>query len=469
MRFFESKVRPILVENCVKCHGPEKHKSNLRLDSRAAALAGGDQGPAVVPGKPEESLLLSAVRHEDELKMPPSKKLPADQVADLTRWVAMGAPWPASDGESTTAAPTTRKPGYTITDKDRAHWSFQPVKRPTLPVVSRPEWVRNPIDAFILSGLDARGLRPNPPAGKIELLRRAFYDLTGLPPDARRGRRIRERPRAPDAYETLVDRLLDSPRYGEKWARHWLDLVRFAETNSFERDNPKPSAWRYRDYVIRSLNQDKPFDRFIREQLAGDEIAPGDNDALTATGYYRLGIWDDEPADRDQARYDGYDDIVATTGQVFLGLTVDCARCHDHKIDPIPQKDYYKLVAFFRNVNHFRNGGPTDEIPLFESSESQKVYEARLVAREKDVRDIQSNLTAIENEFIARRGSASSDRIRHRDIDDLRFRFYRDTFDALPDFSTLKFENTPACSPTASSTSPRAPVTTPLDSSTTAP
>ncbi len=440
VRFFEAKVRPILVENCFKCHGPEKHKSNLRLDSRAAALAGGDQGPAVVPGKPEESLLLTAVRHEDELKMPPSKKLPAEQVADLTRWVSMGAPWPASEGESAAAAPTTRKPGYAITEKDRAHWSFQAVKRPAVPAVSQPSWVRNPIDAFILSGLDGKGLRPNGPASKIELVRRAFYDLTGLPPTPAEVDAFVNDP-SPGAYEALVDRLLDSPRYGEKWGRHWLDLVRFAETNSFERDNPKPNAWRYRDYVIRSLNQDKPFDRFIREQLAGDEIAPGDNDALTATGYYRLGIWDDEPADRDQARYDGYDDLVATTGQVFLGLTVDCARCHDHKIDPIPQKDYYKLVAFFRNVNHYRNEGPTDEKPLFESPDSKKDYEDRLVRREKEIKDVQARITAIENRFIAARGSDSSNGLRHRDIDDLRYRFYRDTFDALPDFASIKHED----------------------------
>ncbi len=169
---------------------------------------------------------------------------------------------------------------------------------------------------------------------------------------------------SPTAYERLIDRLLDSPRYGEKWGRHWLDLVRFAETNSYERDNPKPNAWRYRDYVIRAFNEDKPYDRFVREQLAGDEMPDGGPDALIATGYYRLGIWDDEPTDRELAHYDGLDDIVATTSQVFLGLTVDCARCHDHKIDPIAQKDYYRLLSFFQNVNHFRNGGPTDEQPL---------------------------------------------------------------------------------------------------------
>ena len=439
VRFFESKVRPVLVEQCLKCHGPDKQKGGLRLDARAAALTGGEQGAAVVPGKPDESLLVTAVRHDDDLlKMPPSKKLTPEQVSDLTRWVTMGAPWPGSSNEAPVATSTIRKQGYQITDKDRAHWAFRPVERPAVPTPRDPGKVKNPVDAFILAGLDAKGLRPNPPASKVELIRRAYYDLTGLPPTPAEVDAFVNDP-APDAYEALVDRLLDSPRYGEKWGRHWLDLVRFAETNSFERDNPKPSAWRYRDYVIRSFNRDKPYDRFVREQLAGDEIAPGDPEALTATGFYRLGIWDDEPADREQARYDGFDDIVATTGQVFLGLTVDCARCHDHKIDPIPQKDYYKLVSFFRNVNHFRNGGPTDEYPLFRSPAEQADYEARLRDLKEERNELQERITAIESEFQANRGSAGS---AGRDLDGLRYRFYRDTFQFLPDFDALKPEDT---------------------------
>lgn len=443
VRFFEAKVRPVLVDNCLKCHGPDKQKSGLRLDSLAATLAGGEQGPAVVPGKPDESLLVTAVRHEDDaLKMPPSKKLAADQVADLTRWVVMGAPWPGSGeaGEAPPAPARTRKAGMVISDKDRAHWAFRPVTRPAVPVPRDDRWVRNPIDAFLLQGIEARGLRPNPPASKTELVRRAYYDLTGLPPTPAEAGSFASDP-APDAYERLVDRLLDSPRYGEKWARHWLDLVRFAETNSFERDGPKPSAWRYRDYVIRSLNADKPFDRFTREQLAGDEIAPGDSEALTATGYYRLGIWDDEPADREQARYDGFDDLVATTGQVFLGMTVDCARCHDHKIDPIPQKDYYKFVSFFRNVNHFRNGGPTDEVPLFDSPDSREAYAARLLDLRKLRDAVQAKAAAIEDEFLAKSVTSEADGVRRPDFFELRYRFYRDTFDRLPDFSALKYED----------------------------
>ncbi len=450
-RFFESKIRPVLVDNCLKCHGPQKQKSGLRLDSRSAALAGGELGPAVVPGKPDESLLVNAIGHGDDLKMPPSKKLAADQIADLTRWVAMGAPWsgpgggkgdpPAASASASASASssnsTIRKQGYQITDKDRAHWAFRPVLRPTVPAPRVPGQARNPIDAFILARLDASGLKPNPAASKVELIRRAYYDLTGLPPTPAEVDAFVNDPAA-DAFETLVDRLLDSPQYGERWARHWLDLVRFAETNSFERDNPKPSAWRYRDYVIRSLNKDKPYDQFVREQLAGDEIAPGDAEAITATGYYRLGIWDDEPADREQARYDGFDDLVATTSQVFLGLTVDCARCHDHKIDPIPQKDYYKLVSFFRNVNHFRNGGPTDEAPLFDSPTARADYEARLRDLNEERNEVQARINAIENEFQVNGGTVGPGR---RDLDGLRYRFYRDTFERLPDFDTLKPED----------------------------
>ncbi len=360
LRFFEAKVRPLLAENCFRCHGEEKQEENLRLDSRAGILAGGDRGPALVPGSPEESLLIKAVNDsDDDLKMPPKKKLTREQIADLSSWIKSGAPWP-DDGKPTT---TTRRAGMKITAKDRSFWSFQPVKRPAAPAIKNAAWATNPIDAFILAKLESSGLQPNPPASPRELIRRVYYDLVGLPPTPAEVEAFAA-DRSPGAYGALVDRLLQSPHYGEKWGRHWLDLVRYAETNSYERDGEKPHAWRYRDFVIRSFNLDKPYDRFIREQLAGDELPDPAPDSIVGTGYYRLGIWDDEPSDREQARYDGLDDIVATTGQVFLGLTVDCARCHDHKIDPIPQKDYYRLLSFFHNVNHFHNGGPTDEISL---------------------------------------------------------------------------------------------------------
>jgi hypothetical protein len=394
VRFFESRVRPVLVDNCFKCHADKKQRGGLRLDSRAALLTGGDQGAALAPGKPEESLLIKAIRHEDELKMPPSKKLPKEQIADLTRWVQMGAPWPTQ--EAAVPAPARRE--FQISERDRAHWAFRPVKRPAVPVVKDRAWVRNPIDAFIRARLETKGFRPNPPATKRELIRRVYYDLTGLPPSPPEVEEFVADP-SPNAYEKVVDRLLASPRYGEKWGRHWLDLTRFAETNSYERDGRKPNAWRYRDYVIRAFNEDKPYERFLREQLAGDEMPDGGTDGILATGYYRLGIWDDEPTDREQARYDGLDDIVATTGQVFLGLTVDCARCHDHKIDPIPQKDYYRLLSFFHNINHYRNGGPTDEAPLAQDTESKRAYEDQYRARERRREELQAALNVFETDF----------------------------------------------------------------------
>jgi hypothetical protein len=393
LRFFESRIRPLLIENCYKCHADKKQRGSLRVDSRAALLSGGDQGAAFKPGKPDESLLIKAVRHEDELKMPPNKKLTKEQIADLTEWVRQGAPWPGGE-----AVATPLKREFQIGEKDRAHWAFQAVKHPSIPAVKDRLWVKNPIDAFILAKLEAKGFAPNPPADKRELIRRLYYDLLGLPPTPRAVEQF-VADASPNAYEKQIDRLLASPRYGEKWGRHWLDLVRFAETNSYERDGAKPNAWRYRDYVIRAFNDDKPYDRFLREQLAGDEMADGGPDGIIATGYYRLGIWDDEPSDREQSRYDGLDDIVATTGQVFLGLTVDCARCHDHKIDPIPQKDYYRLLSFFHNINHYRNGGPTDETLIESDPDGRRAYDDRVRARQQKREDLQAALGTFESEF----------------------------------------------------------------------
>lgn len=229
---------------------------------------------------------------------------------------------------------------------------YRPVQPVQVPAVNSTDWGRNPIDAFVLGSLEAAGLSPAPPADRATLVRRAHYDLIGLPPTPQQVRDFVSDP-DPEAYEKLIDRLLDSPHYGEQWGRHWLDLVRWAQTNGYERDGDKPNAWRYRDYIIRAFNEDKPYDRFIREQLAGDELEHVTPDSIIATGYYRLGLWDDEPADREQARFDEFDDLVSTTAQVFLGMTLNCARCHDHKADPIRQADYYGMVAFFRNVRPF--------------------------------------------------------------------------------------------------------------------
>jgi hypothetical protein len=236
-----------------------------------------------------------------------------------------------------------------VSEQDRAFWAFQPRRRPPVPHVRDASWGRNAIDAFVLRALEAKGLEPSPEASARELIRRATFDLIGLPPTVEEVEAF-VADRAPDAYERLIDRLLAAPAYGERWGRHWLDLVRYAQTNGYERDDEKPYAWRYRDYVIRAFNEDKPYDRFILEQLAGDELEDRTLDSIIATGFYRLGVWDDEPDDKLAALYEELDDIVRTTSETFLGLTVGCARCHEHKFDPIPQQDYYRLLAFFRNV-----------------------------------------------------------------------------------------------------------------------
>jgi hypothetical protein len=437
VRFFETKVRPVLVENCYKCHADKKHKGNLRVDSRAGLLAGGDLGPAIVPGDPAKSVFVRAINHAgDELKMPPAKQLPKEQIADLTRWIQMGAPWPGAED----AKVPVRGPKE-ISAQDRAFWAFQPIKRSPVPAVKNARGVANPIDAFILAKLEAKGLTPAAPASKTALMRRAYYDLIGLPPTPEEVEAFLA-DRSPNAYEAMIDRLLDSPRYGEKWGRHWLDIVRYAETNSYERDNPKPHAWRYRDYVIRSFNADKPYDRFVREQIAGDELPDGGNDGIIATGFYRLGIWDDEPTDREQARADGLDDIVATTGQLFLGLTLDCARCHDHKLDPILQRDYYKITAFFQGVHNFNNGGRTDEVPLFGDPATKTEYERRVKELDRRRNEKQAAIAAVEKEFIHRYEIDRGERVAQPDLDDLQYKFYRDTWERLPDFTNLKAEDT---------------------------
>ena len=300
IQFYETEVKPILAKHCLKCHGEgPKIRGGFRLDSRAAVLRGGDLGSAAKPGDPAQSLLIKAINYI-ELEMPPAGKLPAREIDVLTRWVKEGIPW--TPDSQTASAPAADRNNATPADNHPARpvdgqgWSLRPVSRPAVPVVTRQDWCRTPIDAFILSKLEAEGLEPAPPADRATLIRRLTYDLIGLPPSPEEVDAF-VADRSPDHVEHLVDRLLASPHYGEKWGRHWLDLVRYGETNGYERDSAKPFAWRYRDYVIAALNHDKPYDRFVREQIAGDELDPGSAEALVATGFYRLGIWDDEPAD----------------------------------------------------------------------------------------------------------------------------------------------------------------------------
>ena len=363
--FFEKKVRPILSEHCYECHSArsQKLRGKLMLDSRAGILRGGESGPAMLPGDPDKSLLIKAVRYADlDLQMPPkNQKLSNRQINVLTTWVAMGAPWPVEDK---TVVARAKASDFEITVKDRAYWAFQLVRRPPVPVVKHAACVANPIDAFVLAELEAKALSPNPPASRREWVRRVYFDLLGLPPSPEQVVAF-ERDKSPHAAENLVDQLLSRPQYGERWARHWLDVVRFAQSNGYERDGEKPFAWRYRDYVIQALNQDKPYERFILEQIAGDELPDAAPEAIVATGFQRLGVWDDEPDDKRMAEFDQLDDIVSTTSTAFLGLTMGCARCHDHKFDPISQADYYQFLSFFRNLRPYEDAKYTLDSPNY--------------------------------------------------------------------------------------------------------
>jgi hypothetical protein len=444
VKFFEDQVKPLLQSNCLKCHGGQaKIKGGLRLTTRESILKGGDQGKIVLLDDPDKSLLVSAIHYTGDLKMPPRSKLSPEKIDILTKWVKGGAAW--TQGLDLTPAGMVAQPEKgrpdppTPAEARKNLWSVQPVKRPAVPVVADKSWVHNPVDAFILAKLTEKGLKPAPPAEKISLIRRATYDLTGLPPTPEEVDAFLADNSA-DAYEKVIDRLLASPHYGEKWGRHWLDLVRYGESNSYERDNPKPNVWRYRDYVIRSLNADKPYDRFVKEQLAGDEMpeAKTSYDPIIATSFYRLGIWDDEPTDRLQARYDGLDDIVVTTGQVFMGLTIDCARCHNHKIDPILQTDYYRLLAFFQNINGFHNGGKGDEVEILDNPVARQAFEFTAAKRQARLKEIKARMAAIEKQFLALYDAVDHAPDPHVDIADLQYRYYLDSWTMLPDFETLK-------------------------------
>jgi hypothetical protein len=381
-KFFENDVRPILAHNCFKCHGEEKQKGKLRLDSKTSILAGGESGPAIVPGKPEESLLVEAIKHES-FEMPPDGKLKDDEIATLSNWIKLGAPWPGDHGRG--KAPMKRE---VITDEARKFWSFQPVKMPALPVLENDAWSRGAIDRFVLQRLRAEGLEPAAEAPAEMLVRRLYFDLTGLPPTPREVDDYVADP-STDKYERLVDRLLASPRYGERSARIWLDLVRYADSDGYKQDSYRPHMWRYRDYVIRSFNADKPYDQFVREQLAGDELAPHDPDALAATGYLRAGIYEYNAKDARTQWNFILNDITDVTADVFLGLGMSCARCHDHKFDPILQADYYRLRAFFANIL------PRDDVPLA-TPEERADYDQKLSAWLERTAELRQQIDAIE-------------------------------------------------------------------------
>ena len=342
-KFFEEKVRPLLAEHCFSCHGPDKQKGGLKLDSKAAMIKGGDIGTAIIPGDPAASLMIKALGYEGDLKMPPKGKLNAKQIADLSAWIKMGAPWP------TTVAVEVKdtKSGSTVSGKD--HWAFQPLRNPAPPEVKNKNWVRNPIDQFVLNKLEAKGLKPARPADKRTLVRRAYFDLLGMPPEPKEVEAFLK-DESSDAFAKLVDKLLASSHYGERWGRHWLDVARYADSNGMDENLAYASAWRYRDWVIKSFNSDMPFDQFIRMQIAGDLLEPNNHDGMIATGFLMVGpkmLAEDDPV---KMHMDIVDEQLDTISQAFMGLTMGCARCHDHKFDPIPTKEYYSLAGIMKST-----------------------------------------------------------------------------------------------------------------------
>ncbi|MEM9481730.1 MAG: PSD1 and planctomycete cytochrome C domain-containing protein [Verrucomicrobiota bacterium] len=365
--FFADEVRPILAANCFECHGgerangPRKFKSNFQVISRAGILTGGDHGSAFDANNPSQSFLLQKISYKDgDHQMPPSGKLSDKDIATLTKWAEMGMPWTPEDADvlfeiEDHAADTTE-----INETTLNFWSHKPMSRPAVPKVDNETWSQNPIDAFLFAKLDENGLAPNERADKRTLIRRAYYNLTGLPPTAAEVAAF-EADDSPEAWNNLVEKLLASPHYGEKWARHWLDVVRYADSNGFERDGIKGYMWRYRDYVVNAFNDDMPFDRFIREQIAGDEMDGATLDQIVAAGYNRLMQWDDEPADPVQHYYDVLDDNLRTTSEGILAMTLGCARCHDHKIDPISQEDYFSFMSFFNGMEQMKRGRANTE------------------------------------------------------------------------------------------------------------
>jgi mono/diheme cytochrome c family protein len=357
---FEKKIRPLLATHCWKCHGSEKVKGGLRLDTAQGLARGGEMGPVVLPGKPEESLVIRAVRHAGDLKMPPSGKLKEQEISDLAAWIKSGAVWPGADATVPLTPPTPTDAGLVkFTPEQKGFWAFQPVKTEVLPSVRMQEWARSPLDRFILAKLEAAGLSPSPPADKRSLIRRVTFDLTGLPPTPQEIDTFLA-DRSADAFAKVVDRLLASPHYGERWARHWLDVVRYAESTANDANAVMRYAYRYRDYTVNAFNKDKPYDQFLIEQLAGDLLpAPADAnlaaEQIIATGFLMIGPKALAETDKEQSRLDVIDDQIDVVGRAFLGLTVGCARCHDHKFDPIPTIDYYSLAGIFRSTEVFRD------------------------------------------------------------------------------------------------------------------
>ena len=359
LQFFESKIRPVLVNECYACHSLEAKKNNklegeLLLDSSTAMLKGGDTGPSIVPGDVKKSLLMAAIRHES-FEMPPKSKLSKQVIADFEKWIQMGAPDPR-DGK----VPEIKKEKIDIA-KGREFWSFKPLSQAAPPAPQNKTWAKTPVDQFILSKQEERGISPNEQASRQTLIRRVYFDLWGLPPEPEDIEAFIN-DKSPDAYEKLIDRLLASQHYGERWARHWLDVSRFAESNGYAFDKDRPAAYHFRDFVIKALNEDMPYDQFIKLQIAGDQLGPTDYLSQAATGFLAAGPFTSQQTqkERERSRYEQLDDLIHTIGTATLGLTLGCARCHDHKFDPVSSHDYYRMIAAFaetgfQDYQHDRN------------------------------------------------------------------------------------------------------------------
>ena len=396
-QFFEQKIRPVLARSCQKCHGPKKQEGGLRLDARDALVRGGETGPAIVPGSPGKSLLLDAVFQAGELSMPPDGKLSDGQIGDLKAWIERGAPWPKDDT-------AIKIRSGEITDEDRRFWSFQPIADPPVPTPKDASRVQNFIDAFLLARLQESGRSIAPPVDRRTWIRRATFDLTGLPPTTKEIADFLD-DSSPRAFATAVDRLLASPRYGERWGRHWLDVVRYADTAGETADYPIREAYRYRDYVVDAFNRDKPYDQFVREQIAGDLLAakaPADRYAemVTATGF--LAISRRFGFDPENYHHLTIQDTIDTLGQAFLGLSPGCARCHNHKFDPITTGDYYALYGILDSTRYAFPGSeekkrPRDFVPLIppdQASTRKKAYDAALAKIDADLKALDEDRTA---------------------------------------------------------------------------
>lgn len=402
LAFFEREIRPLLVQHCWKCHGDNKQQGGLRLDSREAILTGGDLGNAATPGEPANSLLVEVIGYAGDLKMPPSGKLSDREIAALSRWVAEGLAWPPAD-----TPPGPVDAAATEPSPKPLPWSFQPVVDPPLPTVQQSDWCQSPIDRFVKARLEAAGLQPAPPADKRTLIRRAKYDLLGLPPTAAEIDAF-VADEAPDAFARLIDRLLDSPEYGQRWGRHWLDVARYADSNGQDENLAYVNAYRYRDYVVDAFNNDKPYDEFVREQIAGDllPIATSDSggteseeprhfERLIATGFLTLGpkmLAEDDPV---KMEMDIVDEQLDSLGGTFLGLTLGCARCHDHKFDPISAADYYALAGIFkstRTMDNFKVVAQWHERPLATAAEVARLaeYRAQVDAKKSELKTVRS-------------------------------------------------------------------------------